>query len=211
MKKTIWTLEKVKAGFDAFYKQHNRYPTSLEIDDYKELSSSRQLQRRFGGLVEIRKTLNLDGPSDFTKGTYSSERATAINKRAHQTEKEIYDYLVKQFGEMAVHREFMFLDDRRTRTDFFVHSKKGNFSVDVFYPKDLHNLIGCINSKMRTYSGGEILKYPVIFLMMNPNITEEEIERFIKNKKNKLYANQMIMTLGQLKQFSKGRGRYSVA
>jgi hypothetical protein len=211
MKKVTWTLEKIKIGFEAFYKEHNRYPTALEFDTYDELPSSRQIQRRFGGLVEIRKTLKLDGPTDFTKGAYSSERATAINKRANKTEKEVYDYLVDQFGTMGVHREFMFFDDKRTRTDFFVYTKKGNFCIDVFYPKDLHNLVGCINSKMKTYSGDEMLKYPVIFLMMNPDITEEEIEQFVQNKKNKLNAYQKVMTLAQLKQFCKGRGRYSVA
>ncbi|NQV88279.1 MAG: hypothetical protein HQ402_01840 [Parcubacteria group bacterium] len=198
-----WTLEKIKLGFENFFKKHGRYPTATEIDEDKNLPSSRQIQRRFvGGLPALRKQLKLDGPEDFTKGSFSSKRALMISKRAHRLEKEVYNDLAKMFEAKNIHREFFFTDDRRTRTDFFIYSDKGDFSVDVFYPKDINNLTGCINSKMRSYRGLD-LKYPVIFLMMNPEIKEEEIERFVNNKKNKLQTYQRVMTLGRLKEYCK--------
>jgi uncharacterized short protein YbdD (DUF466 family) len=206
----MWTIEKISAGFEKFKKEHDRYPTALEIDSYAHLPSSKQLQRRFGGLIEIRKQLKLDGPTDFTKGAHSSERARMIGKRAHKVEKGIYDYLVNLFGKPFVHREYFFTDDHRTRTDFFIYCKNGNFSVDVFYPKDKKNLIGCLNSKMKTYGYAIMINYPVIFLMMNEEITAEEINDILERKKNKLHKQQRVMTYEQFEQFCTGKTPLSV-
>ena len=205
MKKNKWNLENIKIGLKKFYSEHKRYPTSTETDSVGYLPSSRQIQRRFGGLPALRKSLKLSGPEDFTKGEYSSLRAKTINTRSYKTEKVIYDYLVGKFGIEFVHREHFFTDDRRTRTDFFIHAKDGNFSIDVFFPKDKHSLIGCINSKMRTYDNNSMIQYPVIFLMMNPNITIEDIDKYVGNKKNKLNSNQHVMTLPQMKKFCENK------
>ena len=205
-----WTIEKIKEGFEKFYKAHGSYPTSHEVDDFTFLPSSRQIQRRFGGLPELRKILDLKGPMDFTKGEHSSERASKINARAHKIEQKVYEYLVNQFGVESVHREYFFIDDRRTRTDFFVYYKEGNFSIDAFYPANIKNLIGCLNSKIRAYKSEIMMEYPVIFLMMNENIDEEEIERVIKNKKNKLHKNQYVFTYNQLKEFCDGKKKLPI-
>ncbi|MEI6397011.1 MAG: hypothetical protein WCO48_02990, partial [Candidatus Taylorbacteria bacterium] len=165
-----WNLEKIRGGFEKFYHEHNRYPTTPEIDIYPFLPSSRQLQRRFGGLPTLRKLIGLSGPTDFTTGEYGSKRALEINKRANMLEQMVYEYLIERFGKPFVHREYFFTDDRRARTDFFVYWQKGNFAVDVFYPKDKKNFLGCLNSKLRTYKTTQLLKYPVIFLMMNDDI-----------------------------------------
>lgn len=199
--KKSWTTEEIKAGFEHFYNKYNRYPTAHEIDAYPHMPSSRSIQRQRGGLVALRKKLGLKGPQDFTKGEYSRERAKMINKRAHQLEKDVYDFLVQKFGKVSVHREYFFTDDRRTRTDFFIYCENGNFSVDVFYPKDKKNLIGCLNSKMRTYGQGATLQYPVIFLMMNKNITQEDVALYIQRKKNKLQPYQQVMTFTELQRF----------
>ena len=202
MREIKWTIEKLREGFEKYKKEQGRYPTAVEIDSYAHLPSSRQIQRRFkGGLPELRKQVKLDGPEDFTKGEYSSERAKTIGKRAHKIEKGIYDYLVNLFGKPFVHREYFFTDDHRTRTDFFIYAKNGNFSVDVFYPKDKRNLIGCLNSKMKTYGYAVMINYPVIFLMMNEEITEEDITDILERKKNKLHKQQCVMTRVQFEQF----------
>lgn len=194
----------MKDGFEKFYEAHQRYPTATEIDNYRHLPSSRQIQRRFGGLPQLRKELGLSGPNDFTKGIYSSERARSINKRAHGLEAEVYVYFVNIFGKPFVHREYFFTDDARTRTDFFIYHKDGSFSVDVFYPKDRRNLLGCLNSKQRTYSKVTTL-HPVIFLMMNEEIKEEEIGEILARKKKVLHPQQSIMTWQQMKDFCRGK------
>lgn len=202
----MWTLEKIAFGFEKFNSEFKRYPTAVEIDKYPHLPSSRQIQRSFeDGLPGLRKILKLEGPLDFTKGAYSSERARMIGKRAHETEKTVYDYLVAEFGESFVHREYLFIDDRRTRADFLIFCKNGNFCVDVFYPKDIKNLIGCLNSKMRTYGYAAMLQYPVIFVMMNDEISEEEIVAALVNKTNKLNTKQKVMSFTQFETFCRGK------
>lgn len=204
-KQRNWQLRDIKSGFELFYKEHNRYPTATEVDSFKYLPSSRSIQRSFGGLVVVRKDLELSGQKDFTKGKHSSERAKKINKRAHKIEKQVHEYLVDIFGLESVHREYFFTDDRRTRTDFFIYSKNGNFSVDVFYPADKHNLIGCLNNKMRIYSGDLMLQYPVIFLQMNEMISEEDMMAILKRKKNKLRKYQYLMGYNKFKEFCKNK------
>jgi hypothetical protein len=209
-KKVKWTIERIKEGFNKFYSLHKRYPTTTEIDSFPSLPSSRQIQRRFGGLPALRKQLNLSGPTDFTTGQYSSDRAHSINDRSHKLEQTVYEFLIDRFGKPFVHREYFFTDDKRTRTDFFVYWEKGNFAVDVFYPKDKHNLLGCLNSKMRTYKTNQLLNYPVIFLMMNDDIGREKIALILSNKKIKLRSNQSVMLYDQFKDFCKEKSKMKV-
>lgn len=201
--KVRWTIEKIAEGFQKFHDEHGRYPTAQEVDTYAHLPSSKQIQRNFGGLVAIREQLKLKGPTDFTKGSYSSTRAKEVGLRAHRTERTVYDMLVEHFGVQFVHREYFFVDDRRTRTDFYIHSKNGNFCVDVFFPKDKRNLTGCLNSKMRTYSHASMLEYPVIFVMMNEMITEEDVKKILAQKIKKLKKEQHVMTFGELQKYCK--------
>lgn len=196
---TKWTIEKINEGLKSFYNEHGHYPTAHEVDAYARLPSSRQIQRRFGGLPAIRKKLGL-GEENFTRGEYSANRARMINQRAHKVEKEVYSYLIKVFGVEFIHREYFFNDDKRTRTDFYVYHKAGTFSIDVFYPKNVRMINGCINSKLISYKGLEI-KYPIIFLMMNEEISKEQLDKLMGNKKNKLKSNQSVMTMGELQSF----------
>lgn len=199
-KQEKWTLESLKEGLDRYYKMHGRYPISREVDEFEFLPTSRSIQRKFGGLMEIRKQLGLN-IADFRSGEYSSKRAHKINKRAHKIEKEVYSYLVGIFGVEFVHREYFFTDDKRTRTDFFIYHKGGNFSVDVFFAEDRHNLIGCLNSKMRTYGEDKMIQYPVIFLQMNDSILPEQIAEILKRKKKKLPSYQRVVCIDEFKDF----------
>lgn len=205
-----WSIEKIKEGFEKFYKEYNRYPTAHEIDSYSYLPSSRQIQRKYGGLPKIRKALNLSGPSDFTKGPYSSQRARKIGARDNKFGQVVYKYLINHFGEGFVHRKYFFVDDKRTQTDFYIYYDKGTFSVDIFYPKDIKSLIGCINSKLKTYKSQIMLEYQVIFLMMNDDINDEEIKRALSQKKNPLHKNQHILKYKQFKEFCNSKNKLSV-
>ena len=199
-KQKPWTTNDLRDGFMEYYKMHNKYPTSQDVDVFEFLPSSRSIQRRFGGLMELRKQLDL-GECDFRSGEYSSKRAKKVNKRAHETEKKVYEHLVNIFGIEFVHREYFFADDKRTRTDFFIYCKDEQFSVDVFFSENRHSFIGCLNSKMRTYDGIGMLQYPVIFLQMNQNIEKDEINSIVNNKKNKLHPYQQVMTFDEFKKF----------
>ena len=200
-----WKIEELKAGLENFYTKNGRYPTAPEVDVHPYLPSARTIERSFGGLVELRKILNLDTQTDFREGAHSSERAHKINTRAHDTEQEVYIFLQGQFGKQFVHREYFFLDDKRTRADFFVYDSASGFCVDVFYPSDRRNLIGCLNSKLAKYQGPQMNQYPVFFLQMNKELDQGLLDAVINNKKKKLLTGHHLLSWDSFREFCKKR------
>lgn len=196
-----WTVEEIRSGLEEFHTVHGHYPTATEIDAYEYLPSSRAVQNRLGGLIALRKTLNMGGQDDFRTGAHSSARAHTINTRAHKIEQEVYEFLCQRFGKELVHREHFFTDDARTRSDFFVYDHDGNFCVDVFYPSDRRNLIGCLNSKLQKYTGTHMMKYPVVFLQMNRELTDDELIDLVEKKTKKLSAGQHLMGWESFQEF----------
>lgn len=205
-----WKLEELRAGLENFYTKHNRYPTAPEVDAHPYLPSARTIERSFGGLVELRKVLGLNTQSDFREGVHSSARARKINKRAHTVEQDVYAFLENRFGKQFVHSEFFFLDDKRTRADFFIYDSESGFCVDVFYPSDKRNLIGCLNSKLAKYQGPEMNQYPVIFLQMNKELDQELLDAVIKNKKKKLLKGHQLFTWDTFQKFCATRSSLKI-
>jgi len=105
----------------------------------------------------------------------------------------------------------MFDDTRKVRADFFVYTKSGGFAVDVFYPKDRHNLTGCLNIKMNTYSSELQIEHPVIFLMLNEQISEDELGKTIKNKRRKFLGYQQLMGTAQFMAFCEAQIALAIA
>lgn len=193
-----WTKNKIKEGFDKFYQEHGRYPTALEIDAYAGLPSSRQIQRRFGGLPKLRQELDL-GTLDFTKGSVRSQTAQYIGKRGLDFEKAVRKILVDKFGEVFVHEQKPF-NDYAGRLDFFVYAKNNKFGIDVFFASDEHNLVGCINSKQRLYKR---FSDKLILLQLNPGIDQKVIDQYLSNKKNALPSNIAVLSLDKFLVFLK--------
>jgi hypothetical protein len=200
-----WSKEELKAGLEHFYVQYKHYPSAPEIDGYSYLPSARTIERSFGGVVKIRKLLRLNGQHDLRTGVHSSERALKIKKRSHTIEHEVYEFLIKIFGKEFVHREYFFLDDKRTRADFFVYDEGNGFCVDVFYPSDKRNLLGCLNSKLAKYNCIYMQQYPVIFLQMNKDIDQGSLNKILKNKINKLSKHQELMSWETFESFCRKR------
>lgn len=200
-----WNIEDVHDGLKKFYEEFGRYPTASEVDKFPYLPSSRSIQRSFGGLLKVREKLGLGGQSDFRSGKHRSELANKINKRSNILEKKVYEFLVEKFGKEFVHREYFFTDDKRTRADFFIYDNREGFCVDVFYPNDKHNLIGCLNVKLGKYLNAYMKDYPVIFLQMNEKIEQNELDNIILNKKRKLLNNQSLMGWGTFVEFCRKR------
>lgn len=200
-----WTLDDLRSGFEKFFQEHGHYPTGPEIDPYPYLPTARSIERSFGGVIALRKELALGGQNDYRTGAHSSARAKTIGARAHKTESEVYTFLCERFSKELVHREYFFTDDARTRSDFFVYDNEGEFCVDVFYPSDRRNLVGCINNKLKKYQPEELRKYPMIFLQMNPDISEEVIQNYLANKTKKLGESQRVMSWGAFKAFCEKR------
>ena len=205
-KQKPWTLEELKAGLEAFYKEHQHYPTATEVDKYPYLPSARSIERQFGGLVKLRQELRLGENFDFRTGEHSTHRAQTINKRAHITEAKVYEFLIGRFGKEFVHREYFFTDDHRTRADFFVYDAGKGFCVDVFYPDSPKNLTGCLNVKLIKYARMRpFADYPVVFLQMNETISQERLDGLVKTKKKPLGADRHLMTWGTFEAFCNTR------
>ncbi len=200
-----WKLEELNAGLENFNTTHGHYPTAPEIDTYPYLPSARTIERSFGGVVELRKTLGLDTQIDLREGAHSSKRASTINVQAREVKKEVLTYLLKIFGRQSVHSKYSFIDDKRTRVDFFVQDSSGGFCVDVLYPSDRRNLIGCLNSKIKKYNDLQMNQYPVIFLQMNKEIDQDILDEVVKNKKKKLLLGKLLYTRDSFKEFCKKR------
>ncbi len=211
-KQMPWSIEELEQGLKHFYAEHGRYPTATEVDADPYLPSARSIERRFGGLVALRKKLSLGVEYDFRAGAHSSQRAHLINARAHRVEQTIYAFLVKHFGKEFVHREYFFTDDHRTRADFFVYDAHKGFCVDVFYPNSPRNLTGCLNIKLSKYNGMQnFFPYPLIFLQMNEEISQDVLERILSRKERKLSPNQHLMGRGPFEKFCLSRKSLRVA
>ncbi len=123
------TLGNIRDGFDRFNREHGYYPSAEEIDNCPYLPSSRQIQRKLGGLRKLREVLGL---SDFDYRT-GNRRQVVIGKflkLSIDAEKETREFLDKRYGEICVHEEKKY-GEGRNRVDFFVYAKD-NFAVEVF-------------------------------------------------------------------------------
>jgi hypothetical protein len=191
--KTIWTSEKVRLGFNRFFEENNRYPTTREIDAYQHLPSSKQLQRKYGGVQALRSELNIP-ITNFCAGATRTEKAKEINQRAEALEISLNKKLRDTFGERNVHRESPISDDRRSRCDFLIFAKDKTASVDIFFASDKHSLLGCINHKLKKYNLTQAW-YETIFVQMNPHTTQADIDDTISRKKTPLPDFIKVMSL----------------
>jgi len=183
----IWSFEKVKSGFDEFFKQYGRYPTALEIDIYPKLPSSRNIQRYFGGLVNLRKKFGYEITS-YAKGEFRSKTAGIYNVESRVSESDVRNYLDKRFGEICVHEERKYGEGGNT-LDFYVYAKE-NFGVDVFKTHNYHNLAGNINIKFNKYQD---FTQKLYFVLVGGDFEQTKIDNLMKNKKNPLPGNMRCL------------------
>lgn len=190
-----------------FKKETGHYPSSFDCDRHGVLPNRQYIQRKFGGIVNLRKTLGFD-ITDFTKGQTRSVVSKMINVRAHQGMNEIYNFLINVFGEASVHREFMVdYNNNYNRCDFyiFIDPEKDKFLiVDCFFSKDRPSMGGSLNTKLKKYRSIQDKKmksYPIIYLNMNPLLDGKDTDELLKNKKNKLLSNEMLMGIKDFKKY----------
>lgn len=168
-----YSKEDIIKNIYAFIEKKGYEPASHDFIKANNLPNKKTIERRFGGLRNLRKELNLY--VDHRVGSKRSELANDINQRAVEWNSKIYKQLRQIFDEPFIHRESSIFDDRRNRTDFKVYGKK-TFLVDIFYPKDRYSLLGCVLHKQKKYPA-DLRRYldnnfdKVIFLNVNKNIT----------------------------------------
>lgn len=197
----MWNKEKIKEGFEKFFSEFGRYPTAEEIDRYQFLPLSRQIQRLFGGLVNLRRELGL-AIHHYGSGKNRSEIAKLIGPRGSKGERNFEEILIQRFGEYFVHVEkppYKFIvnpndKDFKLRSDFLVYAKQYTFCVDVFYAKNYRKLTDIINIKQNKYSRLSISSY-LINLNLNSDITDIKLVNYINNKRKILDPKIHIMNL----------------
>ena len=198
-----WTIEKIKEGFERFKTENGRLPTAPEIDQLEYLPSSRQIQRKFGGLEKLRAVLGYQD-THFGKGAYRSEIANRSNTKGRDTEISLEKILREKFQEVFVHTERIF-DDSKNRVDFYVYSPDGNFGIDVFYTETIRDLQKNINIKIDKYQ-----KFPhQLFLVVgNENFVQKELDEYMISKRKALPQNTTITTLKTLFEIIKNKRSY---
>lgn len=186
-----WTLEKIRDGFEKFIQEHQRLPTSPEVDASLYLPSSRQIQRLFGGLPQVRELLGYSD-TNFSKGSHRQNIAHAANRISRETENKVRDILFEKFHEPFVHIERPIDSLKKTRTDFFVFNPLENFCVDVFATETSHNLGTHLHIKLKKYSH---IQQKIYFVLFSENLTEGDIRTLLSNRKEDLPKTIQVVTL----------------
>jgi hypothetical protein len=209
MKPEIWTLEKIRNGFNKFYEAHSRYPTAYDVDDFDFLPSSRQIQRRFGGLVNLRKELGLK-IKNYGEGKNRTEVSHRIVKEGRECENVVLDSLRNIFDEKFIHIEKPIIGkidgyDSKDRYDFYVYAKPNNFAIDVFKTNDVRNLVNILNIKEKKYKKTTNSE-KLYFIYFGQDINQEKLLYWKENKKNKFPENWEIINVND---FNKELTKYS--
>lgn len=200
-----WNRETINEGLDRFNQENGHYPTALEIDKTSYLPSSRQIQRRFGGLISFRKLAGHE-VSDFGSGSGRSGIATRAGARGLSGEREVEKILIELFGEEFVHVEKRW-GSLKQRLDFFVYNPKNNFAVDVISASSIHSLIVNLNIKIPRYSG---FPHELYFVVVGPGLIQEKLDKLIRNKKSLfLSTNEHLVSIDNFLQFIDGYPRYT--
>jgi len=194
IKQKTYNLEMLREGFILFQKEYGRFPTALEVDSFPHLPTSRTIQRSWGGLEKLRKQLNLQ-ITNYTKGQYRSNKSHDIGQRGWNTENKIEEILQFRFGEPFVHTQKRF---GHVRADFYVYCPNGNFAIDVFCYEAKHSFLAEINFKQKTYNN---FPCKIIFLAINSNFNQTQINNWIKNKRNTLPVNISVMEFMEFQQY----------
>lgn len=202
--KKMWTDQKIKEGFERFKREYGRLPIAPEIDKLEYLPSSRQIQRKFGGLEKLRKVLGYKD-TNFGRGVYRSKIALRVNKKGREIELELEKILRNKFNEVFVHTERIF-DDSKNRVDFYIYCPDGNFGIDVFYTDTIQDLQKNINLKIDKY-----LKFPnqLYLVVANPDFIQEKLDTYSKRKKKTLPVNTSILTMKTLLNIVNAKRAYS--
>lgn len=206
MFKSKWNIENIRTGCERFFKEFSRYPTAEDFDNYPYLPSARQIQRAFGGLVELRDKLGLE-IVNYGSGDHRSKSARDIGVNGAVAERLLEQELIDHFGEHFVHAERPLYkyykvplrvatqdtkEIGKSRVDFLVYHSDGIFGVDVFVAKNMFSLKRIVNLKAGIYTG---LNIDIFFVNGGlPHLAKNnEIEDYCRNKSKQLDPNIRVM------------------
>jgi len=181
----IYTLQVLKEGFERFRSEHGHYPSALEIDVCPYLCTSRQIQRKFGGLPNLRKMLQIQD-SDYAVGEHRKQIWANVGALSLISENAVGEFLKNRYGEICVHEEKKY-GSGRSRVDFFVYAKD-NFAVEVFNTLTIHGITGNLSSKLRKYRDFE---KRLFFVITGGELKQSEIDKVVLKKSRHLFKENM--------------------
>lgn len=191
-----WSKERIKSAFDEFVELNGRLPTAPEIDQSSTLPSSRQIQRKFGGLRALRAELGYE-ITDFGSGDFRSQITKTHGRRGSDAERLLEQKLINRFGELFVHTEKLY-GKGKNRVDFFVYAQNSNFGIDIFTTETTRDLQKNINIKVDKYIDFP-KNIPLYFALSSTSLTDLDVERSLDNmSKLAKLPNLKILTLDQL-------------
>ncbi|GIW69002.1 MAG: hypothetical protein KatS3mg100_496 [Candidatus Parcubacteria bacterium] len=195
-----WTKGMLHQMILRFFQENGRFPNTYDFDECEFLPSARQIQRRFGGITELGKNINLP-LHDERKGKRRSQKVSAFWRRAKDWERKTSEELVQIFGEIAVHEEKQLVLDgvrglRTFRVDFMVYTPWGEkWGIDIFFPTHIKSFEGIVRHKIKKY---HLLthNFPQVrwfFVCVNPSSSAENL-RYIQTKIQHLLPSECIVT-----------------
>lgn len=191
-----WSKEKIKSAFDEYVKLNGRLPTAPEIDHSSTLPSSRQIQRKFGGLRALRAELGYE-ITDFGSGDFRSQIAKTHGRRGSDAERLLEQKLIDRFGELFVHTEKLY-GQGKNRVDFFVYAQNSNFGIDIFTTETTRDLQKNINIKVDKYIDFPT-DIPLYFALSSTLLTEIDVKKSLSNmSKLAKLPNLKVLALDQL-------------
>lgn len=188
-------VELIKSQWEDYKNKNGNYPTAQQIDANKDMVCSKTIQRRFGGLVELRKKFGYE-TSDFTSGSYRSNVAREVVQRALSEEIALSNWLIELFGKAPnVIIEKRYAGHKKERSDMGVYLKDKHFFVDVFNAKDKQSFLGCINFKQKKVT--DITDD--IYFVCTSHFSQNDINDIVAKKKNPLPQNVKVMSVTEFK------------
>lgn len=185
-----WTKDNIIAGMEHFRKENGNYPTVTEIDQTTYLPSSRQIQRKFGGLKKFREQSGFS-TTDFSSGQERSVIASRAGLKGRVGEKLVEKILVEHFGKEFVHIEQIW-GDTKQRLDFFIYSPGGNFGVEVISASEKDSFTINLNIKIRRYGN---VATEVLIVAVGQQFTQDFLELLMSRKRLRLPHRTKVLSL----------------
>lgn len=192
MSNAFWNIDRIRIGFEKFYKENGRLPTALEVDKIDYLPSSRQIQRLFGGLPNLRKALGY-ADTHFGKGENRSKIGFAAHKASRISEKNLETLLIQYFHEVFVHIEKP-VSGSKIRLDFYIYNQTKNFGIDIFTTENIHTLRSNLTVKAKKYTTFNELLYLVVD---SSALTQQDIEEYHLGKVGIDLPSAKLITLNE--------------
>ena len=185
-----------------FHLEHGRWPEYKDFHSGNGLPRTRTLERSYGGLVSLRKQLGIH--ADMRTGEARSLSVMNFNERGRIAEDGVYQMLLGHFQEPFIHSQYPISNKTKHRADWCIFYGSGKkVIIDAFWPVDMRSFVGCLNSKIRKHKHYDEKSVPVIFLHMNKEMNDHDVNDFVDRKKIKLASNQSVMSICEFEEFIK--------